>query len=171
MKCLACSNSLTSKQAGNITVDVCTDGCGGVWFDDREIRQVDEKKELGGETILALVSKCTGSSNRDEVRECPRCQGEVLCRRFYDVKNEVQIDQCLKCSGIWLDVGELGAIRGQYESEQDRYQAADKYLASQLALTKDQIKQGYEHRLQEWHEDNTFKGTLRELFAGFFGEK
>ena len=33
MKCPACFNELTELQVGNLTVDACQGGCGGIWFD------------------------------------------------------------------------------------------------------------------------------------------
>ena len=36
MKCPACGNTLHEMNAGSVTVDVCTEGCGGIWFDRNE---------------------------------------------------------------------------------------------------------------------------------------
>ena len=41
MKCPACYNELTPRRAGQITVDVCDGGCGGIWFDNFELKRVD----------------------------------------------------------------------------------------------------------------------------------
>ena len=41
---------------------------------------------------------------------------------------EVEIDHCIECGGIWLDSGELGKIRDQFETEADREKAADAYF-------------------------------------------
>jgi hypothetical protein len=40
---------------------------------------------------------------------CPRCDGRLHQRTFDDVN----IDQCDRCHGIWLDSGELEQIVGQ----------------------------------------------------------
>lgn len=40
---------------------------------------------------------------------CPRCDGR-LHQKTYD---EVTIDQCNRCEGIWLDAGELQQIVGE----------------------------------------------------------
>ena len=43
-------------------------------------------------------------------RLCPRCPEQVLdCKWFSDLKR-VEIDQCPKCGGIWLDAGEFSRI-------------------------------------------------------------
>ncbi|RKZ31105.1 hypothetical protein DRQ33_07330, partial [bacterium] len=45
MKCPACGKELTRMKTGEIIVDVCKGGCGGIWFDKWELDRVDEKHE------------------------------------------------------------------------------------------------------------------------------
>ena len=45
----ACAKILTTRTAGRITVDVCEQGCGGLWFDRYELMSVDEADESAGE--------------------------------------------------------------------------------------------------------------------------
>jgi len=63
-----------------------------------------------------------------------------MMRHFFSVKRQVEIDECPSCGGIWLDSGELGQIRGQYRSEQERRRAAEEYfqdvLGPDLAVMK-----------------------------------
>jgi uncharacterized protein len=47
---------------------------------------------------------------------CPRCDGR-LHERTYD---DVHIDQCDRCQGIWLDAGEFEHLVGK-ESETGRW--------------------------------------------------
>ena len=44
--------------------------------------------------------------------ECPRCEGRLHQRTF----DEVTIDQCDRCHGIWLDSGELERIVAEESS-------------------------------------------------------
>ena len=41
--------------------------------------------------------------------QCPRCDGTLVEIDF----EEVQIDRCTNCHGIWLDAGELERLTGQ----------------------------------------------------------
>ena len=43
MQCPACFHQLTQLQVGNLFVDVCQGGCGGIWFDGFELQRVDEE--------------------------------------------------------------------------------------------------------------------------------
>ena len=38
MNCPACGNVMTEVTAGDIRVDACKGGCGGLWFDEWELR-------------------------------------------------------------------------------------------------------------------------------------
>jgi len=48
---------------------------------------------------VAEQAKATGTSSM----RCPRCDGSLKESKFEDV----QIDTCEKCGGVWLDAGEL----------------------------------------------------------------
>ena len=41
---------------------------------------------------------------------CPRCTEQVLDRKWFSDLKKVEIDQCPKCAGIWLDAGEFSRI-------------------------------------------------------------
>ena len=51
-----------------------------------------------------------------------------MMRHFRSVKGEVQIDECPSCGGIWLDQGELGQIRDQFQNDEARHQASRAYF-------------------------------------------
>jgi len=113
MKCPACFNQLTQLQVGNVTVDACQDGCGGIWFDNFELQQVDEQKETAGELLTEIRRDPTVVVDPKRKRECPRCPDMKLQRHFFSAKRKVEVDQCPNCGGYWLDAGELAAIRAE----------------------------------------------------------
>ena len=51
MECPACHRVLRSRRIGEIVVDVCHDGCGGIWFDQGELSKFDEPSEFQGEAL------------------------------------------------------------------------------------------------------------------------
>lgn len=128
MKCPACDRNLTSLNAGSIEVDVCKNGCGGVWFDSNEIKAFDEPSEIDGEKILSVERDPKITIESDKKRVCPKCPAQPLVRQFFDTKGQVTIDQCWSCGGVWLDSGELKSIRAQFKTEAERQAAGDKYL-------------------------------------------
>jgi Zn-finger nucleic acid-binding protein len=50
-----------------------------------------------------------------------------MMRHFWGVKRDVVVDECPKCEGIFLDPGELTAIRSDYKSDAERHKAAQAY--------------------------------------------
>ena len=52
MNCPACPNQLQQMTVDDITVDVCKGGCGGIWFDNFELKKFDEPHEAAGEELL-----------------------------------------------------------------------------------------------------------------------
>jgi len=127
MKCPACGGVLSEVKTEHITVDVCRDGCGGIWFDRQELDQVDDRDESCGEDLLQVKAKPGVKVDLSAPRQCPRCGDVTMIRRSYSPKREAEIDECGQCGGIWLDVGEFAAIRRQYASEADRRRAAHEY--------------------------------------------
>lgn len=146
MKCPACSKPLEEIRAGDVALDLCAQGCSGIWFDWKELKKLDEPHAFAPEKALVHASTIDRAEIAD-LRACPRCPGEILCRRYYDIKNEVEIDQCLRCSGIFLDAGELLAIRNQYKTEEERIAAADAYLDSSLQEHKQVLELATAERL------------------------
>ncbi|MCF7840791.1 MAG: zf-TFIIB domain-containing protein [Candidatus Marinimicrobia bacterium] len=124
MICPACNNTLTVKTIGDLEVDVCENGCGGIWFDLLELKKVDEPHESVGEGLLDIPHDPDVKVDYDAKRECPRCEGMTMLRHFYSIKRAVEIDECPNCGGIWLDAGELAQIRSLFQSEAEKKAAA-----------------------------------------------
>jgi uncharacterized protein len=144
MKCPACGGALTPVDVSSLTIDVCQGGCAGIWFDQAELRSLDEPAEKAGETLVALAGTPHVSVNVAERRRCPRCPNSLLMRHFYSAKRAVAVDECPTCAGTWLDGGALEQIRSEYDSGGARRQAvhalAEEILASdRMALMRAQL--------------------------------
>lgn len=144
--CPTCGKKLVSVAIEDIELDVCSNGCGGIWFDRFELQKLDEQHEFSDanlEEVLSVESpaKFDGSMKR----QCPKCENIVMMRHFFSVKREVEVDHCPKCAGYWLDEGELFKIRKQFTSETERKQAATEYFSSlfddELALIKKETEE------------------------------
>jgi len=107
MKCPACKNPLREKGAGGMTLDICYGGCGGIWFDAKELERV------GAQAATTLHTVWQTAANKvvlTEPRPCPRCEGQILERKWFSPLQKVEIDQCAKCGGVWLDAGEFTRV-------------------------------------------------------------
>ena len=128
MKCPACSNQLQQIEADGITVDVCKGGCGGLWFDNFEIKKFDEPHESAGQALLDIQRDQKITVDHTKRVKCPKCEDMIMMRHFFSVKRQVQVDECPGCGGFWLDAGELGKVRSLFNTEAERHQAADEYF-------------------------------------------
>jgi len=143
--------------AGDVTVDVCRFGCGGMWFDQFELRKVDEPHESAGESLLEVERDETVRVDHSAKRMCPKCAGMTMMKHFFSPQREVEVDECPNCAGFWLDHGELSKIRTQFSSEQERKQAAGQYFADVFG---DRLAE----MAQESQEQREKAGTIANLF-------
>jgi Zn-finger nucleic acid-binding protein len=129
MKCPACDRILEAVTVENMNLDVCKGGCGGIWFDRFELQKVHERRESAGEALLDIEKDAGMNLDHDKRRKCPKCADTIMMRHFHSVKKEVEVDECPKCDGIWLDYGELRRIRTLFGSEEERKRAAREYFS------------------------------------------
>ena len=90
-----------------MTVDICLGGCGGIWFDAAELERVSARAATTLHTIWQVPS---AKVTLAEPRMCPRCADQALERKWFSDAKQVEIDQCPKCGGVWLDAGEFTRI-------------------------------------------------------------
>ena len=58
------------------------------------------------ELIEKMKAKLEAESVKDIHLECPKCDGKLLETEY----EHIVIDVCDKCSGVWLDAGELAQV-------------------------------------------------------------
>lgn len=58
------------------------------------------------ELIEKMRAKLNAENARASDLNCPKCDGKLVGSNFEDVK----IDACNKCSGVWFDAGELAQV-------------------------------------------------------------
>lgn len=130
MKCPTCDLQLKEVSIEQIHLDVCKDGCGGIWFDRFELQKMDEPHEFTDENLIEVLAVASPAHvEQPGKRECPKCEGIIMMKHFFSPKKEVEVDHCPKCSGYWLDEGELFKIRKQFKTEEERKEAASTYFA------------------------------------------
>lgn len=124
---------MSELNAGDVRLDVCRSGCGGIWFDRDELFKFDEPHEFDPSELLQIAKeKESVKVDSSKKKNCPKCENQPLVRQFFDVQKEVEFDQCWECAGVWLDVGEINTIRGQYETHEDRVKASNVYIVEEL---------------------------------------
>lgn len=121
IKCPACQKEMVKVfvPSAGVNVDICVDGCGGIYFDNREFKYFDEQHENIDEITKAIEGKTFETVDETLPRSCPVC-GARMVKNYASVKKEVLVDECYSCGGKFLDFGELQKIRAQYATEAER---------------------------------------------------
>ena len=128
MKCPICGKTMVEENFG-VQVDVCENGCKGIWFDQGELRMLDEKNEgLGAALEAALRSSRNNDGQRGPIT-CPKCLIPMHTHK-YERDKEVNVDECYKCGGFFLDSGEITDIRNNYMSDSEVKAYTDTIISS-----------------------------------------
>ena len=128
MKCPVCTNHLKAQTVEQVTVDVCDGGCGGIWFDNYELQKMDENHEIVGVQLLDISRDPNIKVDHTQQRNCPKCSDVIMMRHFFSPKQQVEIDECAGCGGVWLDSGELAQIRNLFDSPEAQEQAVKEFM-------------------------------------------
>lgn len=64
------------------------------------------------ELIEKMKAKIEAEDSKDLHLQCPKCDGTLYEADYESIK----IDVCNKCTGVWLDAGELAQIAAKDEA-------------------------------------------------------
>ncbi len=118
-KCQVKLNEIDAMLPGKkLMMDACPKSH-GIWFDKGELRKV-----IGDRKLADYLTKDIGTKTESPLI-CPRCGGFM----DYEHAEDVEVDVCLSCHGVWLDSGELADLQnvsdGGFEGD-ELYKAAEK---------------------------------------------
>lgn len=149
MNCPGCGNKMEKVTAGDITVGACRNGCGGLWFDKSELKKLSDLHRTVGAVLLDIERDVGIRVDHYKMRMCPACEGIIMVRHFYSFRKNVAVDECPNCGGLWVDYGNLGAIRSQFGSEEEKIKAADDYFYEILAIELQRMREESEEKQQK----------------------
>lgn len=103
MNCPKCKDTpIHEMRIEGVDVDLCS-SCLGIWFDKDELAFMAELPvDVPNFSVLRDAARPTEYL-------CPRC-GEKLEEICFMEVEDLLIDRCPTCQGIWLDKGELPKI-------------------------------------------------------------
>src|SRR3989449_25889 len=93
MNCPACGTAMTEMTAGDAKVQACKGGCGGLWFDEWQLRKVDQPDQSAGEALLHIEQNAAVKLDPNQRRKCPRDPDIVMMQHFWSVKRDVVVDR------------------------------------------------------------------------------
>jgi len=109
-RCPSCGERMTEESFGDARVDVCANSCHGIWFEWDELPRVDQRGKGAGPALKRALLAEPRDIEDDRVLDCPEC-GVELEAGPYELAPTVRVDQCADCGGVFLDAGELAALR------------------------------------------------------------
>ena len=145
MECPVCTSAMVQRDFGGMNVDVCENGCKGLWFDWFELSHLDETNEGVGQALQdALHAPRVNDASRGTI-DCPKCH-VPMHRHLFASDKQVNVDECYGCAGFFLDSGELVEIRDHHMTPEEEeaygqkllndspvFQAAEKNLEKESA--------------------------------------
>ena len=163
IKCPACQHEMVKifVPREGINIDVCVNGCGGIYFDNREFKYFDEQHENIDEIIKAIDGKTFEPVDENLPRSCPVC-GARMVKNYSSAKKEVLVDDCYACGGKFLDHGELQKIRAQYKTAEDRSEDV-------MKLIYGTVGQEIKNLQEENQRMRANRSPLKKLFDAIFG--
>lgn len=63
------------------------------------------------ELLDKMKAKIAGAEGKNAEMQCPRCDGTLYETEYESIK----VDVCNKCTGVWLDAGELAQVATKEE--------------------------------------------------------
>lgn len=166
INCPACGNSMAKVyiKSANIHIDVCLEGCGGIFFDNREFEKFDEAHEDFDE-ILTFYDEDERKFHQiddNQVRTCSAC-GSVMCKIGNGTPDKsFKIDCCYNCGAKFLDAYELQKIRNVCNSEKLRTDAFNKEFMSIYGEEIDSLNARCE---QIKPDKNIMRKVLQKIFT------
>ena len=94
LACPGCGHEMRVETLSGVEVDRCT-RCYGIWFDMGEVARA------------ALREVPPLQEGKPSPRACPVCREAMTHGRL----NEVEVDHCSTCAGMYLDAGGLERLR------------------------------------------------------------
>ena len=108
MQCMKCEEVMQKTIYEGVLVDYCS-GCHSFWLDGGEFERILKGQKWDVERAFADSEreKAIEAKKKQDFANCPRCgEGEMHPYK----RNNVRVEQCDKCDGLFFDDGELEAI-------------------------------------------------------------
>jgi len=107
MNCPNCAETLVEEEIKNQQIDRCPK-CNGIYFDKGELESlVGLIKTYESIELEELDIDLVPQSEKERKLVCPRDGAPMIEQQILGVV----FDQCTSCEGIWLDGGEISALK------------------------------------------------------------
>ena len=110
MKCSTCNIELTVEEIEGVNVQLCP-SCSGRFLHKGELKKITHS------TAGDIEYSSLEDIDKNEVSDllCPICKTEKMINVNFATYSDIVMKYCKRCSGIWLDQGELKQINAEID--------------------------------------------------------
>jgi Zn-finger nucleic acid-binding protein len=105
MICPRCNTAMEAREHDGIKSGVCPQ-CSGIWIGGAALARLFERDQDAPHIEEALEAML-GVDYRSSRRHCPQCRSRYLKAVLID---DVELDYCVACKGLYFDQGELELV-------------------------------------------------------------
>lgn len=133
--------TIPNKYGQAVIVDQCIN-CGGIWFDEWELFPLQakeiEKLESFSQINLQQLKKEHIGNNL-----CPKCSTGLAILKDPIIPKSIEMMQCAKCSGFWLNQGEALEYK-KWQEEKKKKNYLNDQISSSAEKLLEQHKDSYD---------------------------
>ncbi|MBN1342063.1 MAG: zf-TFIIB domain-containing protein [Phycisphaerae bacterium] len=176
-RCPKCKTPTTRVEYEGANVRICGE-CGGYWVTQLALKAIANRRDVQfSEAVKQRFIELADASNSTETLVCMTCGKHMIKERFKDW-DDIIVDHCPKCRGIWLDPGELEKIQIYWEYFQDHPEKSNLDAIARRELLLNHMQQqtrDIKEAAQDAHNiarrrgfvpRETFSSVMRTLFGG-----
>jgi len=102
MKCPKCNDQLSIKETEGHVGYAC-ESCFGIWLPWKYLSGLSSSHEFDAKELIEKLNK---SIKNNTEYNCPTCKTYIETAEI----NNIEIEWCNTCNGIWFDKNELSAL-------------------------------------------------------------
>jgi Zn-finger nucleic acid-binding protein len=110
MKCPRCKAELITEEIEGVSVLLCP-SCSGIFLHEGELKKITHP--TAGDVEYSSLENI--DKNRISELLCPVCETEKMVDVNFVSYSDIIMKYCRKCSGLWLDQGELKQINSEID--------------------------------------------------------
>jgi len=182
IQCPSCHKPLKAVFYEGNSVRLCFQ-CKGMFLNKKKLQNIEESREIDIPT-----DQPTPSRKHEVGRLCPECQISMKKVKKGRIRTTI-IDVCEKCSGIWLDKGELESIQADYEACENniasnnsratktkkfhcpkcQHQQVKSIQCTKCGIVFEKYEISQNLKIKEQQQQNKFNDTLDDIYSDLKG--
>lgn len=115
---------MVGEDFASVRVEVCR-ACAGIWFEQDQLARVDHANKGAGPALQRALAVPASTIGARRPLSCTRCS-VAMVDEPHDLHAAVHVDRCRTCGGIFLDGGELAALRARPLTPDEAARAASR---------------------------------------------